>query len=109
MRPVLNKQESNTILVEDITYQHLIVGVISNHPCILSKGFGDGGKRLNFGMLDGANTEEGTFTYGNGFDFSSDEDTPTKMVKRAIMNGGEVEVFHPKDWKKALQWLIDNA
>lgn len=110
MKILLEQEKSSTtILLKDITEKHLVVGVINGYPCILGKGSHEHIEKLTFFLLYGA---YGDFiiTNGNGF-------TPPRfmgdhlhyIIKKNIEDGNKVEAFENKDWRKALQWLIDNT
>lgn len=101
---VVNKE---FISIDEITFNHIIVGTSKyNNPLILSKGYYEENANLCFMMINGDNS---IITKGNGYAFSNDDDSPCKMVRKAIYNGCKVEVFDRRDWKQALQWLIDNC
>ena len=104
MKPIIKEEKTETILTSDITDIHLVVGIIFDRPSILSKGYTEGREELTFCNL------EDTFVYGNGFNYTSADNTIQKMVELAIDNTeNKVAVFKQDDWKQALQWLIYNA
>lgn len=106
MTPIIENQKQDTILTKDITWQHLVVAVIDGKPCILGKPFEKSGRELTFFTLCSITN---CITYGNGYDYSTNEDTPQKMVEYALGMGNKVAVFNQSDWKDALKWLIDNC
>ena len=99
MKPII-KEKQDTILTSEITNQHIVVGYSkTKDPIILTRE-----KFTNdnycFRVLDSE------FTNGNGYD---DFDTIQQAIDDRINENSKLEVFEEKDWKKALQWLIDNA
>lgn len=105
MTPIISREQQDTILTSEITEQHLVVAVIEGNPYILSKGYNEENKKLSFFEFNNG------FSYGNGFDISDDYDTIQKIVEFWLYEKAckGIAVFHETDWKKALQWLIDNA
>ena len=102
MKPVFEKTDNdrNVILTSKITNRHLIVGHnYRKEPIILTN--------ENF------NTKNFKFTSINDLFTQSNSYNSFKSIKNVIEHyldaGWNIEVFHQKDWKKALQWLIDNA
>ena len=103
MKPIIKQEQQDTILTSEITDRHLVVAVINNEPCILTKGHGETKDRLCFMSIGDA------FTNGNGYRFGTLE-TIKDMTERAMSDkDSKVAVFPQSDWKAALQWLIDNA
>ena len=102
MKPIIEKENQDTILTSEITGKHIIVGIQHGKPIILTN---SGLKQVNyrFALLDS------NFTNRNCY--GSDSQSIKTAIDKMIIYGGKVklEVFHEKDWKKALQWLIDNA
>ena len=104
MKTIIQEDTQDTILTNDITEQHIVVAIIYEQPCILSKGWGQDESKLQFNIL------VDSFMFGNGYDFSPKHNTIKKMVEKAMKDSNnKVAVFHQSDWKQALQWLIDNA
>lgn len=105
MTPIISREQQETILTSEITERHLVVAVICGYPCILSKGYDQSNKKLSFYIIDNE------FSSGNGYELTDDYDTIQKMVDFYLSDGNckSIAVFHESDWKKALQWLIDNA
>ncbi len=105
MTPIISREQQDTILTSEITDKHLVVAVIKAQPCILTKGYDQGNKDLSFFTFDRY------FSYGNGYSLTDDYDTIQKMVDYWLCDKDckAIAVFHESDWKKALQWLIDNA
>lgn len=110
MKILLEKEKSSTtILLKDITENHLVVGVIGGNPCILGKGFHEHMDKLSFLMLYGKYNDS-IITIGNGY-------SPVRfignylhyIIEKHIKDGNIAEAFESKDWRKALQWLIDNT
>lgn len=100
MKPILKKENEDVILTSKITTKHIVVGLDSyNNPVILTtEKYGIEKYKLTL-MNEG-------FTRNNGYgEFESIQ----KLVKFYIREGWKLEVFHEDDWKKALQWLINNA
>ena len=98
MKPIIEKENQDTILTSEITNQHIVVGIHHGKPIILTN------SGLNrFALLDS------NFTNRNCY--GSNGESIKIAIDKMITYGGNVklEVFEEKDWKKALQWLIDNA
>ena len=102
MKPVFEKTDNdrNVILTNKITNKHLVVG--HNHrkkPIILTN--------------EKFETRNFKFTSINDLFIQSNSYNSFKSIKEVIEyylnKEWNIEVFHEKDWKKALQWLIDNA
>ena len=101
MKPILKEENKKTILTSDITSNHITVGINKEgyNPIILTCNEFEGNK-FKFTCID----EQ--FTINNGFNtFTFIKDAVNDRIKSNF----NLEVFHQKDWKKALQWLIDNA
>lgn len=104
MKIILDNSSEKTIGINEITEEYLVVAIIKNQPCILSKGWNENMENLTFFQL----TDD--FLNGNGFDYGEDVDTIEKSIKEAInTHDSKVEAFHQDNWKEALQWLINNA
>ena len=100
MKPILTQRDEYAIPVNEITHKHIVVAIDeSNDPVIL--GNSDcGGDDYKFLCLS-----EG-FSMGNCYvSFNSMQ----SCVENYIKKGWKMQVFNQDDWKKALQWLIDNA
>ena len=102
MKPIIEKENQDTILTSEITNNHIVVGIHHGKPIILTN------SDLNevnyrFALLDS------NFTNRNCYGACGE--SIRIAVDKMIIYGEKVklEVFHEKDWKKALQWLIDNA
>ena len=100
MKPILKKESKDVILTSKITKSHIVVGIDSHkHPVILTNKDYD--------------TEDYKFTlFNDGFTRSNGYakfESIQELVEYYMNSGWKLEVFHEKDWKKALQWLIDNA
>ena len=100
MKPIIEKENQDTILTSEINGRHVVVGYSkTKEPMILTQeNFIDG--TFSFRLL------HDMFTNGNGYD---DFDTIEEATNDRINENSKIEVFYEKDWKKALQWLIDNA
>jgi hypothetical protein len=48
------------------------------------------------------------FRRGGSYDFTGNK-TKQIVVEYLIKDKAPVEVFKPNEWRKALQWLIDNG
>lgn len=104
MKPIIQQEKQDTILTKDITSYHIVVAIMDGKPCILAKDYNLSDEELSFLIINDG------ITRGNGFDFSKDECTPQLMVEYALkFKTKQIAVFKEKDWKLALQWLIDNA
>lgn len=101
--------EAASIFVSDITHQHLVVAIIHNEPCILFRTDIDNGK-YSFGILNGK-INNMLITGGNGYDISGNHKNLSEFIKKTFETfpNTKMEVFKQGDWKKALQWLINNA
>lgn len=100
MKPILKKEDKDVILTNKITKSHIVVGLnLNNNPVILTN---ENYNTKNY-KLTLFNTGF-TQNYGYGAFESIQE-----LVEYYMDSGWKLEVFHEKDWKKALQWLIDNA
>ena len=100
MKPILKKEDKDIILTDKITGSHIVVGLdLYNRPVILTnKDYGT--EDYKFTLFNSG------FTRNNGYGkFESIQE----LVEYYIEAGWKLEVFHEKDWKKALQWLIDNT
>ena len=100
MKPILKKENKNVILTNEITKSHIVVGLdLYKRPVILTnKEYDTEDYKLTL--------FNSGFTRSNGYGkFESIQE----LVEFYMDSGWELEVFHEKDWKKALQWLIDNA
>ena len=100
MKPILKKEDKDIILTDKITGSHIVVGLdLYNRPVILTNE-NYNIKNYKFTLFNSG------FTRNNGYGaFESIQE----IVEYYIEAGWKLEVFHQKDWKKALQWLIDNA
>ena len=101
MKPILKEEKEDFILTNKITSNYIVVGLDldNNNPVILTK------ESYNIENYKFTLINNG-FTRNNGFrNFESIQ----KLVEYYVKEGCRLEVFHEKDWKKALQWLIDNA
>ena len=100
MKPILKKEDKDVILTNKITSSHIVVGLnLDNNPVILTNG-NYNAKNYKFTLFNNG------FTRNNGYGaFESIKE----LVEYYIETGWELEVFHEKDWKKALEWLIDNT
>lgn len=100
MKPILKKEEKDVILTNKITSSHIVVGLdLNNNPVILTnEDYNTKNYRLTLFNRG--------FTRNNGYGaFESIKE----LVEYYVETGWKLEVFHEKDWKKALRWLIDNA
>jgi hypothetical protein len=112
MIPIEKKQPTPTIAMDEITNDHLVVAVIQGHPCILGKGFNENWGHLSFYILGNDQPGTGIITRGNGYNINQDVETPAEMIREVLRLFGPktpIEVFDKKDWKQALQFLIQNA
>ena len=100
MKPILKKENRDVILTNKITNKHIVVGTdLYNNPVILTN--------------ENYNTKNYTLTlFNSGFARNNGYgafESIQELVEYYLDSGWKIEVFHEKDWKKALQWLIDNA
>ena len=102
MKPIIEKENQDTILTSEITNQHIVVGIHHGKPIILTNS-GLNQVDYRFALLDS------NFTNRNCY--GSNGESIKIAIDKMITYGGDVklEVFKESDWKKALQWLIDNA
>ena len=100
MKPILLQTDEDTIPVNEITYKHIVVAIDeSNYPVILGNSDCGADDYKFLRLSDG-------FSMGNCYvSFYSIQ----LSVEYYIKKGWRLQVFHQDDWKKALQWLIDNA
>ena len=100
MKPILKKENKDVILTSNITTKHIVVGFnLKNNPVILTT------EKYNIEKYKLTLINEG-FTRNNGYgNFKSIQE----LVEYYVEKGWKLEVFYEDDWKKALQWLIDNA
>lgn len=107
---VVTTRQTSTIHISEVDQlKHIVVAVIDGLPTILGKGYHEPKEQLSFLILGTDQPNTNTITRGNGYSYNNEDDTVEKMILRAIHNGHKVEVFEKRDWKYALQWLIDNA
>ena len=101
---VINKTEqTDTLLVKDVDEnKHIVVGIIHKSPCILTKSYHT--KQYAFVSLDSKPV------MGNGYSPGWNRNTTIKEIMDLYNTGdNKVEAFTSAEWKKALQWLIDNS
>ena len=100
MKPILKKDNKDVILTSNITTKHIVVGFdLDDDPVILTN------ERYGIEEYKLTLMNKG-FTRNNGYvTFESIKE----LVENYVEKGWKLEVFHENDWKKALQWLIDNA
>ena len=100
MKPILKNENKDVILTNKITKSHIVVGLnLYKRPVILTNKDYDT-EDYKFTLFNSG------FTRNNGYGkFESIQE----LVEYYIEAGWKLEVFHEKDWKKALQWLIDNT
>ena len=102
MKPIIEKENQDTILTSEITNNHIVVGIHHGKPMILTN---SGLNQVNyrFALLD--------LKFTNRNSYGTNGESIKTAIDKMIIYGGNVklEVFNEKDWKKALQWLIDNA
>ena len=100
MTPILPQRDKDTIPVNEITYKHIVVALDeSNYPVILGNSDCGSDDYKFLCLSDG-------FSMGNCYvSFNSMQLCVGNYIKR----GWRMQVFNQDDWKKALQWLIDNA
>ena len=97
MKPIIEKENQDTILTSEITNEHIVVGIIKDAPRILVRENYCRGSFYFRNLIS-------EFTGGNGI---GNFDSAKQAVENKI--DCKLEVFKESDWKKALQWLIDNA
>ena len=102
MKPIIKKENQDTILTSEITVNHIVLGILDKKPALLYLGnYGIQQNGYSFKSISNGLLNENGWSYN--------DNTITQAVDTGIKNGWEIEVFEEKDWKKALQWLIDNA
>lgn len=103
MKVVLTSQPQDVISLDKLTNRHIIVGIISDQPCYLTTPFGK--EQYNFVSIGNGGT------YGNGYQVGWNRDRVTLLenVEAQLKRGEQVQAFPQKEWRKALQWLLDNA
>ena len=110
MTPVITTNDT-TISTADITWNHVVVAIINEKPCLLGKGYDEPAEKLSFRIIgsDDKEADTATGTFGNGWDFNNKANTPQLMVEQALNLKHKVAVFESEHWRQALQWLIDNS
>lgn len=101
MKPIIKKEQQDTILTSEITRNHIVVCADTKHGYILTRDCDADGK----------------YYYRNvGLSMIEAERTPTEYISieksvnwMMAHDDVKIEVFNKSDWKLALQWLIDNA
>ncbi len=102
MKPIITEKQDQTILTSKINKNHIVVGIIEGYPAILHCEEYRKLSTLSFLSLY-SSTILGK-SYGNiGLN------SIKEVVEYRMKNGDKIEVFLQKNWKEALQWLIDNA
>lgn len=100
MKPILKNENEDIILTSKITSSHIVVGLnLNNLPVILTN------ENYHIEKYKLTLVNNG-FTRNNGYGAF---ESIRELVEYYIALGWKLEVFHEKDWKKALQWLIDNV
>ena len=100
MKPILKKESKDVILTNEITKSHIVVGLnLYKRPVILTSKDYDS-EDYKFTLFNSG------FTRNNGY---GKFESIRELVEYYMNLDWKLEVFHEKDWKKALQWLIDNA
>ena len=102
MKPIIEKENQDTILTSEITNNHIVVGIHHGKPIILTNSNFDE-VNYQFTLLDSKFTNRNIY--------GTNGESIKTAIDKMIIYGGKVKlkVFEEKDWKKALQWLIDNA
>ena len=101
MKPIIIEKQDE-ILTSEINENHIVVGIIAGRPTILYCREYSNLNTLSFLCLhDNA-------ILGNSFE-NEGLNSIKEFVEFIMKKSGKIEVFHQKDWKKALQWLIDNT
>lgn len=103
MKPIIKNEDQDVILTSEITVNHIVVGIIQARPTILYCSDYEEINTLSFLCLD-KETIIGNSFYNDGHTASIKD-----VIDFRIKQGQRIEVFHEKDWKKALEWLIKNA
>lgn len=99
MKPSL-KKEKNTIFINEINTSHIIVAIDDDNSPVIMTNSDCGDNKYKFMCLSDQ------FTLGNCYrEFYNIQ----QCIINYIIRGWKIEVFHQNDWRKALQWLIDNA
>ena len=77
MTPIIVTKDT-TISTADITWNHVVVAIINEKPCLLGKGFDEPAEKLSFRVIGSDNKEADTATgtFGNGWDFNNKARTP---------------------------------
>lgn len=98
MKLIFTNQEEETITIDRVDpTEHIIVALRNGEPFIVTRlGYELG----NFKAI--CLSDE--FLNGNGY---SEKPTLEQVLDSDKFE--EIQVFENKDWRKALQWLIDNA
>ena len=100
MKPILKKENKDVILTNKITNKHIVVGTDLNNNSVILTNENYDIKKYKLTLFNSG------FTQNNGYgNFESIQE----LVEYYLKLDWKLEVFHQKDWKKSLQWLIDNA
>jgi hypothetical protein len=100
MKPIIKGKDSETIYTYQITCEEMCVAIDDKGvPRILADA------HLNPLSFKWKNIQN-QFTAGNGMGAYS---TIREAVEDAIDRDWNIAVFHQSEWRKALQWLIDNG
>lgn len=110
MKLIFDKRNTETIHLNDITNNHIIVAIINNDACILDKTAYDDIGHYRFSILYNS-SEDDILTDGNCYDICGTINNLKTFLTRANQSwpNAKIEVFDKKNWKDALTWLKENA
>ena len=99
MKIIFKENQDDFIEVSKVNKkEHIVVGTIGGDPVLLSRSlYGKGDFRFNCLSRQAS----------NGNTFRADFKTFSGALK--YMEDEKIQAFNNADWKKALQWLIDNG
>jgi hypothetical protein len=102
-------KEEDSIHLNDINKQYIIVAILNNKPSILVGDTTGVGSTTRFRPIDNNLLSGDFFSEDISIPRDKDLETVKSIIKKHIEAGEKIEVFHQDKWKSALQWLIDNA
>jgi len=94
------RKKVQTVAIEDVSQNLIIVGKINGYPVMVTKSWES--KRFRFTKLSDG------FTYGNGYTPVGEEVTLAKLIETYI-DGRDNEFHAFPNWRHALEWLLENA
>lgn len=105
---IRDSKDNKVIYTDEITTDHLIVSIYNGEPCILSKPYECGDDDYGFMVFCNKDEDNEIITIGNSYPFYGECDIQG-VVEKVVNSDNKIAVFEQKDWKNALQWLINNC